>query len=362
MLPWLSERWGNASSIHALGRAARAAIDDARDRIAAALRADHDEIHFTSGGTEANNLAVLGALGAAPASRRRLVISAIEHHSVLDAARAAERRGYTVSIASADSEGFVSPESVGALMDADVALVSVMHANNEIGAIQNVPAMARIARAHGALFHTDAVQTFGALPVLAHSMGCDLITISAHKVYGPQGAGALFVRRGVGIEPRLFGGGQERQRRPGTENVAAIVGFGVAAALAERRREEETARLVALRDRFVARMLAGSARARLNGPARGRLPNNVNLSIDGVAGATAVVLLDRQGICASAGSACSAGSIDPSHVLVAMGLPPERAAGGIRLTLGRSTTWEELEEAAGAIESVAARVRASSAH
>ena len=358
MLPWLSERWGNASSVHSVGRAARAAIDEARDRIAAALRVDYDEVLFTSGGTESNNLAILGILRAAPSVRRRLVVSAIEHPSVLGAARAARQLGIEVTYAPVDNEGMVLRDDLAALVGDDVALVSVMHANNEVGAIQDVPALARVAHAHGALFHTDAVQTFGLLPDFPRAMGCDLVTISSHKVYGPQGAGALYVRRYVAIEPCLHGGSQERERRPGTESVAALVGFGVAAAVADQRREEEARRLAGLRDDLIERLVRGRARAVLNGPRHKRLPNNVNVSMEGLDGATAVMLLDREGICASAGSACSSGSIEPSHVLMAMGLTGERAAGAVRLSLGRTTTTGQIEEVADAVERITQRVRA----
>jgi cysteine desulfurase len=357
MQPYLTERFGNPSSIHAFGREVRAALDDARDAVAAALHADYSEIYFTSGGTEADNLALIGAMLAAPPDRDHLIVSATEHHAVLHAARFLESQGRRVTCLPVDGEGRVSPDDLEAALDDRTALVSVMHGSNEIGTLQDVPRLARLAHARGALFHTDAVQTFGALPLHVRGLDCDMLSVSAHKIYGPKGVGALYVRSGVKVSPIMFGGTQERERRPGTENTAGIVGFGKAVELMAERREEESARLTALRDGFIAGLLNAIPGVRLNGSRENRLPNNVNISIAGVDGAAVLLNLDRAGIAASSGSACSSGSIEPSHVLKAIGLPDDLAASGIRLTLGRGTTQEELEEAVGVLAEIVRRLR-----
>jgi cysteine desulfurase len=357
MRPYLDDSFGNPSSIHAAGRLARAALDEARDRVAASLSADYAEITFTSGGTEADNLAVIGAMLAAPAGRNHLVVSAIEHHAVLHAARHLERAGYSVTFLPVDEAGFVRNEALeGALTDA-TALVSIHHANNEIGTIQDIPKLAKLARARGALFHTDAVQSFGYLPIHAEAMGVDLLSISAHKIYGPKGVGALWVRSGVKLSPLLHGGSQERERRPGTENVAGIVGFGKAVELLMERRERDAARIAALRDRLIEGILDHVPGARLNGPKERRLPNNVNVSVGGVDGAAVLMNLDRAGIAASSGSACSSGSIEPSHVLKAIGLTDDLAASGIRLTLGRGTTEAEIDQTVESLREIVDRIQ-----
>jgi len=357
MLPWLRDRFGNPSSIHQWGREARAALDHARDQIAAALGADYAEIIFTSSGTEADNLALQGVMQAAPPGRRHLVVSAIEHPAVMATARALEAQGFPFTVVPVDGQGFVDPDQLAASVRDDTALVSVLHASNEIGAIQDIPLLAAAAHARGALFHTDAVQSFGSLPVNVRDLGVDLLTVSAHKLYGPKGVGALWVRAGVPLIPCIRGGTQERERRAGTENVAGIVGFAAAAALAMEQREEESARLVRLRDGFIARLEERIEGIRLNGPRTRRLPNNVNVAISGVDGAAALLSLDRAGIAASSGSACSSGAIEPSPVLQAIGLPPQLAASGIRFTLGRSTKEADLEQAAEALAGIVDRLR-----
>lgn len=356
MLPYLTDLYGNPSSIHGPGREARRAIDNARDAVASALHCDYSEITFTSGGTEADNLAIFGVCRSAPPSRRRVLVSAIEHHAVIRAADALAKEGWQVQRIPVDNSGVVHPETLASMMADDVALVSVMHANNEVGTIQDVPHLVRIAHQHGAIFHTDAVQTLGAQPIQVRGMGCDLLTVSAHKIYGPKGIGALYVRAGTQVQPILFGGAQEREKRPGTENVAGIVGFGRAISIAEGLRESASARLIAMRDGFI-RSLCQIEGVRLNGPASNRLPGNVNISIDGVDGAAVLVNLDRAGIAASSGSACSSGSLEPSHVLLAMGLPHELASSGIRFTLGRGTTDTELATTTATLRKIVARLR-----
>lgn len=362
MRPWLTERWGNPSSIHATGREARAALDDARDTLAAALNADYSEITFTSSGTEADNLAIIGTALASSHSFR-LITTQIEHHAVLHSARFLETQGYSVAYLPVDSFGYVEPGVLEETLKNDVgqpALVSILHGNNEIGTIQDVKALAEIAHTHGALFHTDAVQTFGSLSLDVMAIDCDLLSVSAHKLYGPKGVGALYARTGVKISPILFGGAQERERRAGTENLPGIVGFGKAVELMQADREEESIRLAALRDRFIATLFEQISDLQLNGsmPASGRrLPNNVNIAIPEIDGAAVLMSLDRAGIAASSGSACSSGSIEPSHVLRAIGLPDSLAASGIRFSLGRGTTQEALAETVEVLSGIIERMR-----
>ncbi len=357
MLPFFAEEFGNPSSIHRAGRSVRAAMDSARDLIAEAIGADYSEIYFTSSGTEADNLAVIGSMWAAPTERNELVVSTVEHHAILHSARFLETNGYRVTYLPVDSDGCADPDELAKNVTERTALVSILHGSNEIGTIQDVARLAKVARAKGALFHTDAVQTFGSLPLNVGGIGCDLLSVSAHKLYGPKGIGALYVRSGVKISPLIYGGAQERERRAGTENTAGIVGFGTAVELMEESREAESVRLSGLRDQFIAQLFDSIPEVRLNGHCSRRLANNVNISIAGVDGAAVLMSLDREGIAASSGSACSSGSIEPSHVLQAIGLSPEMASSGIRFTLGRSTTRAELDEAVGALICIVERLR-----
>ncbi len=361
MQPYQTERFGNPSSIHGVGREARAAVDGARDTIAAAISADYSEIYFTSSGTEADNLAIAGVMLAAAANRRHLIVSAIEHHAVLHTARNLRTMGFEVTTLPVDSEGVVEPDDLREAIRDDTALVSIIHGSNEIGTIQDIHRLAIVAHERGALFHTDAVQSVGSLTIQVRGLDCDLLSMSAHKLYGPKGVGALFVRTGVKVSPILFGGTQEREKRAGTENTAGIVGFGIAVELLESSdqpdRSDQSNRQSKLRDRFIDRLIDTIPGLRLNGPRRNRLPNNVNVSIEGVDGAAALMSLDRAGIAASSGSACSSGSIEPSHVLQAIGLRPDLAAGGIRFTLGRSTTEDELETTTLTLAEIVKRLR-----
>lgn len=353
MLPFLEDCFGNPSSVHTVGQAARFALDAARDAVAAALHCDYSEITFTSGGTEADNLALAGVMLAAPKDRNRLVVSAIEHHAVLRCADWLETMGFRVTRLGVNPEGRVLPEALEAVLGEDVALVSIQHANNEIGTIQDIPRLAKIAHDFGALFHTDAVQSMGVLPVHVRGMGVDLLSISAHKIYGPKGAGALYVRSGVNVQPLTWGGAQERERRAGTENVAGIVGLGKAVELAVRRREEFVSRAAALRRGFLEALRTAVPAVEVYSPDQWCLPTIVNVGLPGIDGATTVVALDRMGICASSGAACSSGSIEPSHVLKAIGLRDEKASRGVRFSLGRSTTMEDLECAVTALVQIA---------
>lgn len=357
MEPFLSHRFGNPSSLHAWGREARLALDEARESLAFALGCEPAEICFTSCGTEADNLALIGTALAAPPHKRHLLISAVEHHAVLHAADWLSRFGFLVEWIPVDTQGQVDPEEVRQRIREETLLVSVMHANNEIGTLQPVEAIARICRERGVLFHTDAVQTFGLLPVQVQSIGCDLLSLSAHKIYGPKGVGALYLRAGTPFQPVIVGGGQERERRAGTENVAAIVGFGKAVQIALLQQAQEANRLTQLRDQFIQQVLASVPDSHLTGHPTERLPGNAHFLFEGVSAEGLLIALDRAGIAASSGAACSAGSIEPSHVLLALGLSEEQAQTGIRFTLGRSTTQEDLAYTLAVLQEEVARIR-----
>lgn len=358
MIPWLTDPglFGNSSSIHSFGRRARGAIDSARDSVALLIGADYSEVFFTSGGTEADNLALIGTMRAAPPERNHLVTTAIEHHAVLHTAHFLRTQGCGVTIVPVDRDGLVSPEAVAEAITDRTALVSVMQANNEIGTVQPIAEIARTAHERGAKFHTDAVQSAGLLPIDVRDLNCDLLTLSAHKIYGPKGAGALFIKAGTKVSPILHGGTQEREKRAGTENVPAIVGFGKAVELAREHLTTEPERLKGLRDGFIAALREAIPGLTLNGHATLRLPNNVNVSVPGAEGPTLLMNLDRRGVAASSGSACSSGSIEPSHVLQAIGLTNALASSGVRFTLGRSTTGEELERTAAIFAEIVARI------
>jgi len=349
MLPFLGgDAFGNPSSVHQTGQRVRRALDIARDQVAAAIRADAAEIFFTSGGTEADNTALLGVLLAARMKdgRDHLVTTTTEHHAVLDCARFAESAlGFRVTYVPVDDQGFVSTAAIAEAVSDRTALVSVMHGNNEIGTIQPIAEIARRVHERGAYFHTDAVQTLGQLPLDVDTLGVDLMTLSSHKIYGPKGAGALYVRTGVPWTPWLHGGAQEREKRAGTENAAAIVGFGTAVAQLPNWRDPEAARLALLRDRFFASVGLAIPAARRNGPEWvSRLPNNVNLTFPGADGETLLLNLDLRGVAASSGSACASGSIEPSHVLLALGLTEAAARSSLRFSLGRGTTEAQIDD------------------
>ncbi len=356
MLPYFSERFGNASSLHTLGQEARAAVDEARRILAQALGAQPSEVVFTSGATESDNWAILGVAWANEGRGRHLITSAVEHHAVLEPCRFLEAHGWEVTYLPVDRYGRVDPDDVRRALRDDTVLVSVMHANNEIGTLQPVAEIARICRERGVLVHTDATQSFGALPLHVDALGVDLLSASAHKRYGPKGVGLLYVRKGTRILPLLRGGSQERGRRAGTENVPGIVGFGRAIAIALAEREQEQTRIQQLRDRLIEGLLRIEG-ACLNGHPTDRLPNNVNVSFAGTDSETLLLNLDLAGIAASSGSACTAGSLEPSHVLRAIGLAEELARGTVRFTLGRWTTEEEVEEAVRATEEAVALIR-----
>jgi len=356
MAPYLTERFGNASSVHSFGQEAREAVERARAQIAAALGAAPDEVVFTSGATEADNFALFGVAEALRERGRHVVVSAVEHHAVLEPAHVLAARGFEVTVLPVDGAGRVDPDAVRRALRPDTILVSVMHANNEIGTIQPVAEIGRLTRERGVCFHCDAAQTFGLLPIDVDALGVDLLALSAHKRYGPKGVGALYIRRGTPLVRFLHGGSQERNRRAGTLNVPAIVGFGEAVRIALAEREAEVARLRRLRDRLIAGLLALEG-ARLNGHPTERLPGNVNVSFRGADSESLLLALDLQGIAASSGSACTAGSLEPSHVLSAIGLAPEEAAGTLRFSLGRWTGEAEVDRVLEVMPAVLATVR-----
>ena len=361
MLPYFTQEFGNPSSLYAAGRRAKKALETARETVAACLNARPDEIFFTSGGSESDNWAVkMSARAGRARGRTHLVTTEFEHHAVLHSVRSLEADGFSAALLPVHEDGIVRPDELAAALRPETALVSVMAANNEIGTIQPIADLASLCRGRGVPFHTDAVQAAGVLPLDVRALGVDLLSISAHKFHGPKGVGALFVRRGRGLPGMIDGGGQERGLRAGTENVAGAV--GLAAALEEScgSMAEQAARVSALRDRLIAGALKIPG-SRLNGDAVRRLPGNVNLSFEGVDGEALLLLLDRSGICASAGSACTAGSVEPSHVLRAIGLPPQLARSTLRLTLSRQNTEAEVDEILRVLTEAVRKVRGLSA-
>ncbi|HEY8772297.1 MAG TPA: cysteine desulfurase family protein [Candidatus Limnocylindria bacterium] len=361
MLPYLTEHHGNASSLHASGRRARQGLDEARERIAAILGAKPREIVFTSGGSEADNLAVKGAAWAASARGRHVVTSGVEHKAVLNSCAILQRSGFGVTQVPVDRYGRVNPADVEAAINDHTTLVSIMYANNEVGTIQPIAEIGAICRRRGVLFHTDAVQAGGFLPLNVDNLGVDLLSLAAHKVYGPKGVGALFVRHGTALLPQVQGGAQERQRRAGTENVAGIVGFARALELAQgdpSARDAENARLAALRDELLA-ALRDVAGVEPTGHPVERLPHSASWLIDGIEGGDLVAALDLEGVEASTGSACTSGSVEPSHVLLAMGFDADRAHGALRLTAGRGTTPADVESAADVLRTVVSRMQSA---
>ena len=361
MLPWLSAHYGNPSSIYGTGREAREALEEARGQLAQALGCDPGEVYFTSCGTESDNWAIRGmAKTMAAKGKRQIITTAIEHHAVLHTCRALEKEGFSVTYLPVDRYGLVTAEQVEAAITPETALVTVMFANNEIGTIEPVAEIGAVCRRKGVPFHTDAVQAVGHLPVDVRAMNIDLLSLSAHKFHGPKGVGALYIRRGIPF-PATFmeGGGQERGRRAGTENVAGIVGMGAALTEALEELPEKTARVAAMRDRLI-RELTKLPKVRLNGHPDRRLAGNCNLSFEGVEGEALLLLLDASDICASSGSACTSGSLDPSHVLLAIGLPHEVAHGSLRLSLGDGNTEEDVDRILEAVPRVVERLRAMS--
>jgi cysteine desulfurase len=354
----LRDEFGNPSSVHHFGQRAKAVLDGARTAVARLINGEPSEVVFTSGGTEADNFALRGAAEALePTGRRHLIATAIEHEAVLVTLKALARRGWTTTLLPVDATGIVSPDALASAITPDTALVSVMHANNEIGTIQPVAALARIAHEHGSLFHTDAVQSAGKIAVDARALGVDLLSLSAHKFYGPKGAGALWIRRGTRIAAVQTGGKHERSRRAGTENVAGIAGLGAAATLAMAKLQDEAARLGAMRDRLEAAVLAAVPGTAVNGAITPRVPNTTNISFEGIEAESLLIALDLEGFAVSTGSACSSGTLEPSHVLRAMGLPSHRTQNSIRISLGARNTDAEIDAFLDTLPKVVAKLR-----
>jgi len=342
MMPYLTEQFGNASTVYSWGREARKALDQARQTVADVIGADFNEIIFTSGGSEADNLAIKGAAWEYSHKGKHIITSCIEHPAVLNTMKRLEQEGFEVTYLPVSPEGIVSVEAFQNALRNDTILVSIMHANNEIGTIQPIAEIGKIAHERGILVHTDAVQSVGLLDVNVKELNVDMLSMSAHKLYGPKGVGALYVRKGVRLVPLIHGGGQERRRRAGTENVAGIVGFAKALALAEAEKADVVPKIQKLRDRLLDGILQ-IPHVRLNGSRTNRLPNNVNVCFEFIEGESLLLNLDMKGIAASSGSACTSGSLDPSHVLLALGLPHEIAHGSLRLSLGKDNTEAEID-------------------
>ncbi|MGE3957706.1 MAG: cysteine desulfurase family protein [Vicinamibacterales bacterium] len=350
--------FGNPSSVHHFGQQAKASLDEARSALAALVAADPSEIVFTAGGTESDNFAIRGVADALEATgRKHLVATAIEHEAVLNTFKALARRGWRTTLVPVDQSGIVSPDRVAEALADDTALVSVMHANNEIGTIQPVAEIAALAHARGALVHTDAVQSAGKIPIDVKALGVDLLSLSAHKFNGPKGAGILYVKRGTRLQPILTGGKHERNRRAGTENTPAIAGMGVAARQAAQKIGPEAVRLAALRDRLEAGILAAVPGTAVNGALAARVPNTTNISFDRIEAESLLIALDLEGIAVSTGSACSSGTLEPSHVLKAMGLPVHRTQNSLRFSLGLYSTDEEVDRVIATLPRLVTKLR-----
>jgi len=354
----LRDEFGNPSSVHHFGQRAKAVLDDARSAVSALLRAEPSEVVFTSGGTEADNFALRGAAEALePTGRKHLIATAIEHEAVLVTLKALARRGWKTTLLPVGTSGIVSPDALRAAITPDTAVVSVMHANNEIGTVQPIAELAQIAHERGAVFHTDAVQSAGKIRLDVRALGVDLASISAHKFYGPKGAGALWIRRGTRLNAILTGGKHERTRRAGTENVAGIAGLGAAATLAIAKLDTEAVRLRTLRDRLETTVLASVPGTAINGAREPRVPNTTNISFEGIEAESLLIALDLEGFAVSTGSACSSGTLEPSHVLRAMGFSAHRTQNSIRISLGAGNTDADVDAFVAKLPSVVGKLR-----
>jgi len=360
MLGYMTETYGNPSSVHSFGRSARKVVEEAREKVAKAIGAEPNEIIFTSGGTEADNLAIRGVAFANKKRGNHIITSSIEHHAVLDACKALEREGFQVTYLPVDENGMVNIDDIRNAITDQTILISIMHANNEVGTIQPIREIGALAREKGVFFHSDTVQSVGKIPVDVNELNIDLLSISAHKFYGPKGIGCLYMRKGVRMLPISFGGSQERKRRPGTLNVPGIAGFGLAIEKAVGSLAEQAAFQARLRDKLIKELTARVKDTKLNGHPTERLPNNVNLSFRYIEGESLLLSLDMKGIAASSGSACTSGSLDPSHVLLALGLSHEIAHGSLRMTLGKDNTEEEIDYVIEVLPEIVERLRAMS--
>lgn len=359
MLPYFSEKFGNPSSVYGIGQENKAAVDEARAKVAAAINAEPNEIYFTAGGTESDNWVLKGVAFANIRKGKHIITTAVEHHAILHAAEWLQSQGFEVTYLPVDQYGMVSPADVEKAIRPDTILISVMYANNEVGTIQPIAEIGAIARAHGIYFHTDAVQAVGHVPIDVKAEHIDMLSLSGHKFYGPKGIGVLYIRRGVRIQNLLHGGAQESRHRAGTENVAGIVGLGAAIERSVAAMPEESARLTAMRDHMIRELLKIPA-SHLNGHPTQRLPNNVNITFEYIEGEGILLLLNMFGICASTGSACNSASLEPSHVLTAMGVPHEIAHGSVRLTLGERNTEEDVSYVLEKLPEVVGKLRSMS--
>ena len=360
MRPYLSEKYGNPSALYAIGRESRQAIEESRRKVAALINASPDEVYFTSGGSESDNMALRGVLQARGDGPNHIVTTNIEHHAVLETAEFLQGIGYGVTIVEVESTGLVDPADIRRAIKPETAIVSVMHANNEVGTIQPVAEISKVCREAGVYLHTDAVQTVGNIPVDVEEMGVDMLSMSAHKLYGPKGVGAIYIRKGTRVARFIQGGEQERGMRAGTENIGGIAGLGAAAELAAGEMEAKVPRITALRDRLASGMIEAIDDTFLNGHPDIRLPNNVHVGIRYIEGEAICLQLDTVGICASTGSACSSEALEPSHVLLALGVPTLEAHGSVRFSLGRGTTTEEVDYVLEQLPPIVKRLRAMS--
>ena len=360
MLPYFSEMYGNPSSIYSIASKSKEAVTKAREQIANVLGTAAENIYFTAGGSESDNWALKATFEALKDKGNHIITTKIEHHAILHTCEYLEKQGARITYLNVDRDGTVDLEELKAAITPETILISVMFANNEIGTIQPIKEIGAIAKEHGILFHTDAVQAFGQVPIKVDEMGIDMLSSSGHKINGSKGIGFLYIRKGVKIKSFIHGGAQERKRRAGTENVPGIVGYGLAAEIADKTMKERTAKEIELRDYTIGRLLNEIPFCRLNGDAVKRLPNNVNISFEFIEGESLLIMLDMKGICASSGSACTSGSLDPSHVLLAIGLPHEVAHGSLRLTLSAETTKEDIDTTVEAIKEIVGRLRSMS--
>lgn len=357
MIPYFTEFYGNPSSVYSFATKSRQGITDAREVIAKHLSVASSDIYFTGSGTEANNWAIKATCDAMEHKGKHIISTKIEHHAILHTLEYMEKKGFEVTYLNVDEYGLISLEELKAAIKEDTILISIMYANNEIGTIQPIKEIGEIAKQHGILFHTDAVQAFGQIPIDVKDCHIDMLSASAHKLNGPKGIGFLYIKKGVKIRSFIHGGSQERARRAGTENVPSIVGFSVACERAFRLMEEKTKKELELRDYLIKRILEEVPYAKLNGHPKKRLPNNVNISFEFVEGESVLIMLDMKGICASSGSACTSGSLDPSHVLLAIGLPHEKAHGSLRLSVCEENTMEEMEIVVQSVKAIIQRLR-----
>jgi cysteine desulfurase len=360
MLPYFTEMYGNASAVYDFGQKCKQAMDSAREVIASSLNAKSSDIYFTAGGSESDNWALKGVAEAYGDKGKHIITTKIEHHAILHTCAYLEQHGYEVTYLDVDEDGLVSADAVEAAIRPDTILISVMFANNEIGTIEPIKEIGEIAKRHGVLFHTDAVQAFGQVPIDVEDMHIDLLSASGHKLNGPKGIGFLYIRKGLKLRSFIHGGAQERKRRAGTENIPGIVGLGKAVEIAMATMEERAAKESQLRDYFIRRIEAEIPHAKLNGHRVNRLPNNINFCFRFIEGESMLILLDMAGICGSSGSACTSGSLDPSHVLLAIGLPHEIAHGSLRLTLSEDITKEQMDFVADKLQEIVQRLRAMS--